>query len=407
MRFVWLSAWKDFARFRRDPMSLAIPLAIPLILGVLLNVVFGRGGEASPQGRLLIDDEDQTFMSNVLTGAFSRDPLSKMILEERVSRETGRNRIDRGDASAFLIIPKGLQEAILLDRPFHLELTVNPSQRILPGIIEEAINIMVEGEFYLQKIAGNELIVFNLGGKGTPSDELIAASSLAINHVINNLRKYTDPPLIQLDTVVTRDRTPEKSFAAVFFPSMLFMAALFIANLLSADVWKERTSGTLRRICAVPVDLAAFLGGRVLFIACVLLMVAGVAVFAAHFVAGVPVARPAIAVLWLAFAGTTFYVLLLLLSLQASTQRAANVTANLVIFPLMMLGGSFFPFEAMPPWMARIGGLTPNGWAVMRFKEIVDGSSLPSSFLAGTATLAILTTIGFLLAVRKLRRVVA
>ena len=30
-------------------------------------------------------------------------------------------------------------------------------------------------------------------------------------------------------------------------------------------------------------------------------------------------------------------------------------------------GGSFFPFETMPDWMASFGQLTPNGWALVQF----------------------------------------
>jgi ABC-type multidrug transport system permease subunit len=42
-----------------------------------------------------------------------------------------------------------------------------------------------------------------------------------------------------------------------------------------------------------------------------------------------------------------------------------------------MLGGSFFPFEVMPDWMARIGKLTPNGWSLLRLREILDGKPNP------------------------------
>lgn len=404
MRFLWISAWKDLARLRRDPLALAIPLAIPLILGVLLNLVFG-GGDATPQGRLLVTDEDGTFVSSVLTGAFSREPLSKMVLVEQVPRETGRTRIDKGDASAFLIIPKGFQAAVLRNQPFRLSLLTNPSQRILPGMIQEALNIMLEGGFYLQQIAGSQLRFFDRDRP--PSDAEIAQSSVAINRFVTGLGKYIDPPLIQLDVTVSADRVQRKSFAALFFPSMIFMAALFIANMLSAEMWKERNSGTLRRVCAAPADLSAFLGGRLLFAILVMVSVAIVAIIAARWLAGVPVASIPGGVLWLAFSGTVFFLLLLLLTLQASTQRAANVTANLVIFPLMMLGGSFFPFEVMPPWMARIGALTPNGWAVVRFKEIMDGAGSAANLLAAAVGLVLISALAFLLILRKLRRVVA
>ena len=49
--------------------------------------------------------------------------------------------------------------------------------------------------------------------------------------------------------------------------------------------------------------------------------------------------------------------------------------ASLMVFPLMMIGGSFFPFEAMPAWMAAVGRWTPNGQAVARLKDILDGSA--------------------------------
>ena len=144
-----------------------------------------------------------------------------------------------------------------------------------------------------------------------------------------------------------------------------------------------------------------------MFVLMVLLSVAAAGVLSARLLAGVPIASGSAAVLWLAFSGTLFYLLLLLLSLQASTQRGANVTANLVIFPLMMAGGSFFPFEAMPAWMARIGGFTPNGWAVMRFKEIADGASRPITLFSAALVLAVAGAVAFLLILRKLRRVVS
>jgi ABC-type multidrug transport system permease subunit len=401
MRFIWISAWKDVGRLRRDPLSLAIPMAIPLILGVLLNLIFG-GGNATPQGRLLVADEDGTFVSNVLTGAFGREPLSKMVLVEKVPREEGRARIERGDASALLIIPRGLQDAVLRNQPAGLQLFTNPAQRILPNIIQEVLSIMVEGEFYLQQVAAEQLRSYDRGR--APTELEIIAASVAANRLVTNLRKYLDPPLIELQTAVSQESAPPKSFAAIFFPSMIFMGLLFLSNTLAADIWKERNSGTLRRLCATPAELAAFLAGRVLFVVLVMLCVAVVGILTARWLANVPVANAPAAVLWLVFTGAVFFLLFLLLTLQASTQRAANVIANLVIFPLMMAGGSFFPFEAMPAWMARIGAWTPNGWAVVQFKAIVDGSGSAGKLTAATASLVVVSALAFVVALRKLRR---
>jgi ABC-type multidrug transport system permease subunit len=73
------------------------------------------------------------------------------------------------------------------------------------------------------------------------------------------------------------------------------------------------------------------------------------------------------------------------------------------MFPLMMIGGSFFPFEAMPAGMAVIGKLTPNGWALEQLKRIllenVELRSLTLSFLG----LLIVGSVLFFVSARRIR----
>jgi len=44
------------------------------------------------------------------------------------------------------------------------------------------------------------------------------------------------------------------------------------------------------------------------------------------------------------------------------------------------LGGSFFPFDFMPQGFARIGRLTPNGWALGQLQNILTGTISTASF---------------------------
>ncbi len=397
MRFLWISAVKDLCRLRRDPFSLAIWLGIPLLVGVLLSMVFG-GGDATPQGRVLVADEDQTFLSNTLTGGFRGGPLSKMLVIEPVTQEDGRARMNRGAASALLIIPRGFQEAYLQDRPFQMELLTNPSQRILPKIVEESLSTMVDAGFYLHRITGGALkdLDFN-----QPAESMVLTSSTTLNRLIVKLRKYLNPPLIAVATSVVEEH--KQNFATAFFPSMIFMAILFIANSLAGDIWRERMLGTLRRIAVSSVPLGAFLAGRLLFVAMVLCGIALIAIPVARWITNVPVANFPAAVLWLTFTGTALYLLFLLILLQASSQRAANMLGNMVIFPLAMLGGSFFPFESMPQWMASIGRLTPNGWALVQFRAILAGTATAASLANVFAAPLVVSTVAFLLALRRLR----
>jgi ABC-type multidrug transport system permease subunit len=99
--------------------------------------------------------------------------------------------------------------------------------------------------------------------------------------------------------------------------------------------------------------------------------IAGLALGVATF--GLDASRMPLAILWLAASGGLFYALFAIIQVSASSERGASVLGNMLLFPLLMIGGAFFPFEVMPSWMVSIGGWTPNGWALLRFKDILDG----------------------------------
>ena len=379
--------------------SLATSLAIPLILAVMMSLVFGRG-ETVPQGRLLVADQDDSLASNLLLGAFSRDPLGKMLLLEKVAPADGRARINRGDGSALLIVPAGFQEAFLRNRPIQLQLFTNPAQRILPQIVQESLSMMVDGAFYLERVAGDQLRGLATGN--APPDERIASMSASMGHLAT-LRRYLSPLAMDLETVAVADKSESKSFAATFLPSMIFMGLLMIANSLAFDIWRERLMGTLRRLAVSPAPLGAFLAGRLIFVATVFALVALVGLVASRGLAGVPVPNLPAAAMWLTFAGSALFLMMLVVALAASTARAASVMGNLIVFPLAMIGGCFFPFEWMPAWMARIGRLTPNGWAITQFQAILAGEIDGKQLAVAVAGLTVVSALMFIVALRRLR----
>ena len=78
--------------------------------------------------------------------------------------------------------------------------------------------------------------------------------------------------------------------------------------------------------------------------------------------------------------------------------------ANAIAMPLLFVGGNFFPFEMMPTWMATVGRWTPNGWALMQFKEMLYGRSDAGSIALAFAGVLGLGLILFLIAERRLRK---
>ena len=145
------------------------------------------------------------------------------------------------------------------------------------------------------------------------------------------------------------------------------------------------------------------LGGTILAgtVVCAAVAAAGMVTAAAFF--GVSPWRLPLAVLWCTFAGAALLVYFLLLQLFATSRQGGYLISTIVVFPLIMIGGSFFPFQAMPDWMAAVGRWTPNGLAVVRLQEIMVGTLDPSALAVSALGIGLPAAAAFLVAVRRLR----
>jgi ABC-type multidrug transport system permease subunit len=59
----------------------------------------------------------------------------------------------------------------------------------------------------------------------------------------------------------------------------------------------------------------------------------------------------------------------------APNAHSANLVTSLLLFPLLMIGGSFFPLAALPDWIAAIGRKSPNGFIADRLTTEITASA--------------------------------
>lgn len=241
-------------------------------------------------------------------------------------------------------------------------------------------------------------------GAWTFPDQTIAEVAQAINRRVENFRKVLDPPAIQLESkVVETQKQTTESFALMFIPGMLYMAVLFVVQGLSADMWREKSRGTLRRQVTTPSDVRALVGGKLVAAGAVFLIVGAAGLGGMSWMAGAMVSWAPLAALWVVCSGCVLCLLLMLVQMQAATERGAQMLASFMVLPFTMLGGAFFPFEAMPDNLARIGRLTPNGWALTQFRSLIDGKVELVSLVLAWVILLVALGAAFLMAVRKVR----
>jgi ABC-type multidrug transport system permease subunit len=408
MHFALSCAIKDFKRHLRDPLEIATWLGIPLLIGFMVTMAMGGKGGPQPQAHILVADEDGSFLSGLFVGALSQEAAGGVIRAENVATEDGMRRIQRGEATALLRIPEAFGECLLLEKPSVLELHINPSQQILPNIVEEYLLVLLDGVFYLHRVIGEDLQTFAGGppdGSGTFPDLTVSNFSVKINHLAGRLGRYLDPPLIRFESKESEKENSgdEVSAGLLFFPGILFMSLLFVALAMSSDLWQEKKQKTLLRVVVSPQRTSAFLFGKLAAGSVFIFSVALVALSIGYAYFSLYPATLPFAVLWSTMSGVMLLSLLLLLQLFASSQRAGSILNMALIFPLMMLGGSFFPFEAMPSWMAAVGKFTPNGWALEHLKDILlRRTDIAGSVTAFLGVLAV-SIVLFLFAVRRLR----
>ena len=176
---------KDLLRRFKNPIGFVLLILLPLILVGLMGLVFSpkNNNEILPQIKLFIEDHDESFASKLIPGAFSRDQLAKMFEVEQIEKDTGRELMDKGKASALLIIPDGFGKAVLDGEKTELILVKNPGERFSPKIAEETIAILAEGADRLLRIADKPLqsIRSQFYSDNDPSDMEIAQVSLRLH----------------------------------------------------------------------------------------------------------------------------------------------------------------------------------------------------------------------------------
>ncbi len=237
MNFLVASMKKDLSRWSQDKTALLVWLGIPFLMGGLITSMMDGGG-GTPTGLLLIADEDESLLSGFVAGAYSQDQLGDLIVVEQVTAEEGERRINDGDASGYLVIPEGFQDAFLNETPVTLTLKTNPSQTILPGIIQDVTEILLDLGFYAQRLLGPEIKRIQESDLTTvPDDVFVAGVSVDIQAKINSVGPKLSPPLFDVVIVEPPPAEPRPDMALLFLPGIILMAILFASNSLAAEYW--------------------------------------------------------------------------------------------------------------------------------------------------------------------------
>lgn len=379
----WIIAAHHLRRMMRNPGLILLLLAIPVTLAVIEYGAFGRTAAEGklPPVKVLILDEDQSFLSAAVPQVFSSGPAKDLFeVAQTPSREEAKRLFQRNQASALIVVPKGFQDSVLSGRRSELVLHKNPLQSISPEIVGSMLEMaaVIGNGLYAQAVEPLRKVKSFMDAQREPSLEEIADVSkgfyaagrrLGSLEGLNNLKIAVQRPN-QAEKSTAFGSDPKQFFAYVF-PGLAIFALLFIAQALAMRLLRDRMRGLQRRIIVASVPSYAVMAGGIVYLIVglifllLVLAVIGALIFRIEF-------RDPFALLSIGLGFALFASALHLFSNSiAKSDRGAGFFGSVVILLFSLIGGTFVPAEQYPPFMQTLAVLVPNGAAQQGFIDVL------------------------------------
>lgn len=405
MRRLLLLVAKDLERKRRAPLGLLVALAFPIVFAGLIALVFGAKGDAVPKVRLVVENRDDEFLSAALASAFTSRQAADYFDVSTAAKGEGRAVIERGKASALLVIPERFTRDLVDGRPVVLELVRNPAEGILPEVAEQIAAILaqvLDGGSRVLRGPLDAVRPFFEDGSSAPTDATVAEISLTFKRAVEGAGTFVFPPAIQLEGAFDSGRKTEGSgrgdSGSIFLlvlPGVAVYALFLVGDNAMRDLLAEGALGTLRRQMAGPVGGGTIIAGKALYAATLALI--GLLVFCVV-AAGFLRSTPHLAAFFLLSVSLVAAVVGMGAAIYgfAGTERRGATLASIVYLAMGFLGGSFVQVENLPATLQAIARWTPFFWATTGYRTLIEKGGGVHDVLPNVAVL--LATGGILLA---------
>jgi len=417
---MWNLIRKDLIRRWRAPASTLAMLLFPLFMSGMIGLISGGGGgdEEFPVVKVLLEDRDDSWLTRLLKGGLGREEVRRRLDVVEVGAE-GRALMERGEASALVVIPAAFTDSLLAGAPVTLEVVRNPAEGIKPEIVEQGVQALSTYLDQAQRLLGEQLREVRRLTEfdRVPPTDQVGRLAESFNERMRSFERYLFPPALKVKSEKRSDEQarPNSGSSAVYGYVLVMttiMALLFVTARAVGDLFDERKSGMLRRTVASPADVRLIVGAK--YAAGVALGLAVTAILAALGFAFRwlrPPIDPLGAVLLIAAFSLAGCGLMGLVFSLVRTERQAGLLSWLVIMGNSALGGSMVPVENMPAPMRALTPYTLNYWAIDGFKELVFGGAstagIARHLLVLGAAGAALAAAGWAVMVRRSREMSA
>lgn len=364
---LWPMLRKEFIQMRRDRLTLAMVVVLPALQLILFGYAIRTEVRNLPT---VVLDESRSSESRALIDVM-RNTGNFEITGAVASRAELRQAIERGDASAAVVIPPDFAENLKRGRGASAQIIVDAADPMSSSAA----------------ISGAALAA------AARSSAILAARSGARLPLEVRVRPWYNPGL-----------RSEAYIVPGVIGVLLSITSLVV---MSLAVVRERERGTLEQLVVTPLNKTSLLLGKVLPFVAVGYVQMTVILLLGKLVFDIPV-RGSLLLLY-AIAGAFITANLgigLLISTAVKSQVQATQLGYFVMLPNILLSGFMFPREAMPEFAQWIGLAMPLTYFLTALRAILLKSASIDAIWPETVALVGMAVALFTLSVLRFRKTI-
>ncbi|PTX58892.1 ABC-2 type transport system permease protein [Melghirimyces profundicolus] len=341
MKAYWRLTWAQLLLFARNKNTIIWSLFLPIFMMLALGTFLGEGGTNQFQMSVAVADEDQTPRSRAVFEELSN---TEGLQVAETSRAQGLSRLKKGDAQILVVLKAGLGK--------QLETSGQKGKKEKPLVA-----------LYLDK----------------SNPAVSQVGSTVIREAVDKLNKEAVDyrPLVKTEEIDIQSRPLGYiDFLVPGILSLMIMSSNLNGVAATIASWRER--GILRRMQGTPLKSSTFIAGQITARVILNGLQAVAVLFVGYFVFGVHVYGSWLLLIMFILLGTlTFMSIGFIIASLSRTPESAAPIAGLISFPMIFVGGIFFPVRDLPGILQPLVKAIPIGYLTDALRKVMnEGATL-------------------------------
>ncbi len=342
---------KDLLEFKRNKMQVAFLFMMPLIFLVMFGFIYPSSSthENMPMGLVNLDQGSagNEFITQMET---MNKNSSYMNFKNYSSVGAVKTAINQGKIDGAFVIPPGFSNNVTNGQPGNIIIYVDNSN---PQISAQ-----------IQQVA-----LGSMGGLNSVLAETNVLKLSSISNQVINPQAIIAPYTPNVETTIPG---PTNYFNFLAPGLMIMIVMMAVMTGIPEAISKEKEMGTFDGMLSAPINhLSVILGKTVAlsargFIQCIIVLVFAILLF------GVTIQGNMLLAFFMILLGIFSFIGIGIMAVSmAGDQGTGTMIVNLVMFPMMFLGGVMFPIQQMPWIMQYISKLIPLTYAADAMRKVM------------------------------------